>query len=105
MGDLGFLGIARLKPGVSLARANSDVARMLPVWLRSWPGPNANFGREVFEKARFSPALRPLKDDVVGSIGKFLWLVMGAVGLVLLIARAKVANLRKLRQPAINGIV
>jgi putative ABC transport system permease protein len=93
LGDLGFLGIARLKPGVSLAQANSDVARMLPIWLRSWPGPNASFGREVFEKARFSPALRPLKDDVVGSIGRVLWLVMGAVGLILLIACANVANL------------
>ena len=66
---------------------------MLPIWLRSWPGPNASFGREVFEKARFSPALRPLKDDVVGSIGRVLWLVMGAVGLILLIACANVANL------------
>ncbi len=93
LGDLGFLGIARLKPGVSLAHANADVARMLPIWLRSWPGPNANFGREVFEKARFSPALRPLKDDVVGSIGRVLWLVMAAVGLILLIACANVANL------------
>ena len=93
LGDLGFLGIARLKPGISLAQANSDVARMLPIWLRSWPGPNARSGREVFEKARFSPALQPLKDDVVGSIGRVLWLVMGAVGLILLIACANVANL------------
>lgn len=91
LGDLGFLGIARLKPGVSLAQANSDVARMLPLWLRSWPAPNG--GKESFENARFSPALRPLKDEVVGSIGSVLWLVMGTVGLVLLIACANVANL------------
>uniref|UniRef100_Q01SC3 Permease n=1 Tax=Solibacter usitatus (strain Ellin6076) TaxID=234267 RepID=Q01SC3_SOLUE len=97
LGDLGFLGIARLKPGVSLAQANSDVARMLPIWLRSWPGPNANFGREVFEQARFSPALRPLKDDVVGDIGRVLWLIMGAVGIILLIACANVANLLLVR--------
>src|SRR5205823_14344273 len=45
LGDLGFLGIARLKAGVTLAQANSDVARMIPIWLRSWPGPNAAFGR------------------------------------------------------------
>ena len=88
LGDLGFLGIARLKPGVSLAQANSDVTRMLPIWLRSWPGPGGAFNREAFVKARFSPALRPLKEDVVGSIGRALWLVMGAVGLILLIACA-----------------
>ncbi len=57
LGDLGFLGIARLKAGVTLAQANADVARMIPIWLRSWPGPNAAFGREVFEKAHFAPAL------------------------------------------------
>jgi putative ABC transport system permease protein len=92
LGDFGFLGIARLKPGVSLAEANSDVARMLPIWLRSWPAPNAALGK-VFENARFAPALRPLKDQVVGSVGSVLWVVMGAVGLVLLIACANVANL------------
>jgi putative ABC transport system permease protein len=92
LGDLGFLGIARLKPGVSLAEANSDVARMLPIWLRSWPAPNSA-GVKMYENARFAPALRLLKDEVVGSVGSVLWVVMGAVGLVLLIACAKVANL------------
>jgi putative ABC transport system permease protein len=92
LGDLGFLGVARLKPGVSLAEANSDVARLLPIWLRSWPAPNGA-GKEMFERARFAPALRPLKQEVVGSIGSVLWLVMGTVGLVLLIACANVANL------------
>jgi putative ABC transport system permease protein len=92
LGDLGFLGIARLKPGASLAEANSDVARMLSNWLRGWPAPNGA-GKEFFENARFSPALRPLKNEVVGSVGNVLWLVMGTVGLVLLIACANVANL------------
>jgi predicted permease len=93
LGDLGFLGIARLKPGVSLAAANADGMRMLPIWLRSWPAPSASFPKKLFENARFAPALRPLKDEVVGSIGNALWLLMGAVGLVLLIACANVANL------------
>lgn len=92
LGDLGFLGIARLKPGVSLEQAISDVGRMLPIWLRSWPAPSGA-GKEFFENARFSPALMPLKNQAVGSIGNVLWLVMGTVGLVLLIACANVANL------------
>jgi predicted permease len=92
LGDLGFLGIARLRRGVSVAQANADVARMLPIWLRSWPAPNGA-GKEFFEQARFNPALRPLKDEVVGTVGSVLWLIMGTVGLVFLIACANVANL------------
>ena len=93
LGDLGFPGLARLKPGVTLAEANSDVARVLPTWLRSWPGPSATFSPEVFRQARFTPALLPLKEEVLGSIGSVLWLLLGAVGIVLLIACANVANL------------
>jgi predicted permease len=92
LGDLSLQGIARLKPGVGLAEANSDIARMLPIWLRSWPAPNGA-SKEMFEKARFDPALRPLKQAVVGSIQSVLWLIMGTVAVVLVIACVNVANL------------
>jgi putative ABC transport system permease protein len=101
LGDLGFLGVARLKPGVSLAQANSDVARLLPIWLRSWPAPNGA-GKEMFERARFAPALRPLKQEVVGSVVSVLWLVMGTVGLVLLIACGNVANLLLVKRSPVS---
>jgi predicted permease len=85
-------GVARLKSGVTIARANADVARMLPTWMDSWSnGPGAD-GR-FYETWRIAPAIRPLKQEVVGNVGNVLWVVMGTVGLVMLIACANVANL------------
>src|SRR5262245_15723576 len=87
-----FIGIARLKPGVSLAEANADVGRMLPIWIDQY-GTNG----PVLSAARFAPALRLLKQDVIGDVGSILWLLMGTIGIVLLIACANVANLLLVR--------
>ena len=76
-----FQALARLKPGVTLSQANADVARMIP------------FLRDGHEKLRLRPNVRPLSEDVTGDIGRVLWVLLGAVGLVLLIACANVANL------------
>jgi len=88
-----FVGVARLKPGVTIAEANADVGRMLPVWLHGWPGG----GTQFYESMRITPALRPLKDDVIGNTGATLWLVMGTIAIVLLIACANVTNLLLVR--------
>jgi putative ABC transport system permease protein len=96
LGNFSFTGIARLKPGVTIEQANADVARMLPMWLKAWPTP-LGLDRAVFESARFAPALRPLKQDVVGNITDVLWVLMGTIGVVLLIACANVANLLLVR--------
>ncbi len=92
LGRYSYQALARLKPGVTLAQANADVARMLPIVLRSFPPP-PGFGLELFKSAHISPNLRPLKRDVTGDIGSFLWILMGSLGMVLLIACANVANL------------
>jgi predicted permease len=47
----------------------------------------------MFADAHFGPRIRPLKNVVVGDVGKVLWVLMGSIGMVLLIACANVANL------------
>jgi putative ABC transport system permease protein len=37
LAGFGFEAVARLKPGVTIAEADADIARMLPIWMRSWP--------------------------------------------------------------------
>jgi predicted permease len=91
--------VARLASGVTLEQANADVARMLPIWLDSWP--YRGDARAVYQEGwRITPALRPLKQDVIGKVGSVLWIVMGTIGVVLLIACANVTNLLLVRAGA-----
>jgi predicted permease len=99
LGNFSFQGVARLKPEVTLDQANSDVRRMIGIWLKAWPVP-PGFDAGIFENARFGPALHPLKQDVVGDVGGVLWVLMGTIGIVLLIACANVANLLLVRAEA-----
>lgn len=96
IGNFSFRGIGRLKPGVTLAHANADVARMLPLLSAKFP-PVGGMSLKMLEEAHLGPNVRPFKDDIVGDIGKMLWILMGTVGIVLLIACANVANLLLVR--------
>ena len=92
IGNFSYESLARLKPGATIAQANADVARMLPMMAQKFrPAPGLSM--KVFEEARLGPNVRPLKEDVVGDVGKVLWVLMGTVGIVLFIACANVANL------------
>ncbi|HET9191635.1 MAG TPA: ABC transporter permease, partial [Vicinamibacterales bacterium] len=88
-----FLGVARLKPGATIAAANADLARMFPAWLNGWPGGSTEF----YESMRITPDIRPLKQEVVGGVTRILWVVAGTIGIVLLIACANVTNLLLVR--------
>jgi predicted permease len=76
-----FQGIARLKDGVELPEANADLARMIELLPR------------VFGILKLQPDVRPLAADVIGEVGRVLWILLAAVGVVLLIACGNVANL------------
>jgi len=79
--SFGFQALARLKPDVTLAQANADVARMISLL------------PPVFARLELQPNVRPLADDVIGNVGEILWILLAAVGVVLLIACGNVANL------------
>ena len=89
--------MARLKPGVTVAQANADVDRMIAIW--SAPSERAKWD-SAFRNTRYGASLRPLKQDVVGNVGRTLWVLMGTIGIVLLMACANVANLLLVRADA-----
>jgi predicted permease len=94
-----YQGLARLKPGVTIAQANADIARLMPTLIDRFPMP-PGFNKQMFEDAKMGPLVRPLDVDVIGDIGKLLWILLGTVGLVLLVACANVANLFLVRAEA-----
>ena len=96
LAGFGYQGIARLKPGVTIAQANADMTRMLPIWMDSWSnGPGTN--PHIYETWRITPTIRPLKQEVMGNVSDVLWVVMATIGLVMLIACANVTNLLLVR--------
>jgi predicted permease len=99
LAGFGFQGIARLRPGVSISEANADVSRMLPIWMDSWSnGPGTN--PRIYETWKITPVIGPLKQEVIGNVSDVLWVVMGTIGLVMLIACANVTNLLLVRVEA-----
>jgi len=88
-----YFAVARLKPGVTLAEASADVARMLPMEVQGVPAAEVQLGLKWLKESRIAPNLQPLKQYIIGDVDKVLWILMGGIGLVLLIACANVANL------------
>jgi predicted permease len=98
LGNFSYQALARLKEGSTLEQASADIERMIPLVVEKFPG--GGLSLDQIQAAGFGPNLHSLKEDAVGDIGTVLWILLGAVGIILLIACANVANLFLVRAEA-----
>jgi predicted permease len=80
---LGLHGFGRLKPGVTIEQAQADLSAVMARLAATYPDSNRGNGAKVSS----------LKERMIGGIGPTLWLLLGAVGFVLLIACVNASNL------------
>src|SRR5262249_24060959 len=80
---LSLHGIGRIKPGVTVAQAQADLDRVMRNLAEAYPATNKGNGAKI----------DPLMETVTGEVGPILWMLLGAVGFVLLIACVNVSNL------------
>jgi predicted permease len=94
LSNFSFNSLGRLAEGLSIEEALTDLERLVPLAAERFPG---DVTREMLAEIGARPVLRPLRDDLVGTVGNILWLVLGGVAIILLVAAANVANLLLVR--------
>src|SRR5829696_3159145 len=90
-GSHGYYAAARLKPGVTIAQARDDLHGLAQAWTKQGLYP---------PQMQFDVLALSLRDEAVGGVRRTIWLLFGAVGFLLLIACANVANLLLARAEA-----
>lgn len=97
LGQFGAMGIARIGDGRTLDQVQAELAGMAANLVELFPD---DFAAPVLANAGFAPRVRPAREVFVGDIRTTLWMLLGAVGFLLLIACANVANLFLVRAEA-----
>lgn len=89
-GSLGLIGVARLADGATVETANREMQALLERYAEE----NVDeLPTSFFEQAGLAADVQPLRDIFVQDVRQALWVLLGTVGFVLLIACANVANL------------
>ncbi len=91
VGNFSYPGVARLKPGKTPQDAEVELSALIHRLPEVFPDDDITPG--MLENAGIASLVHPLRDDVVGDVGRVLWVLLGSVGFILLIACANVANL------------
>jgi len=85
-----FHGIGRLRSGITAAAAENELSDLLPRVPEVYPG---RLTKGAITMTHMRVSVRPLRDVIVGDSARSLWIVLGAVCALLLLACANVANL------------
>ncbi len=90
-GSFNFKAIGRLRPGVTPERAARELSAL--VWRIPEVYGDKTIDRATIQSSQLAITVVPLRDEVVGSVERVLWVLLGSVACILLIACANVANL------------
>ncbi|MDX1579031.1 MAG: ADOP family duplicated permease, partial [Gemmatimonadota bacterium] len=89
-GNFMYQSLARLAPDATAAEAERELTALVPRAAEAYPGGHTV---QSLEEGGHRPVVRTVKQALVGGVAGTLWILLGAVGLVLLIGTANVANL------------